>query len=153
MKMQTINSFRGKYYDFSNFAPRSVEYGGIVYGNSEACFQAQKTLDESLRRKLATMSPRDAKRFGGRRGPIKLRSDWEEAKYKLMREIVEAKFRQHPELKELLLSTGNAELIEGNTWCDNDWGACNCPKCAGEPKLNNLGIILMDVRKQFRNEI
>lgn len=35
-----------------------------------------------------------------------------------LEEIVRAKFTQNPKLGEQLLSTGNAVLIEGNTWND-----------------------------------
>ena len=49
------------------------------------------------------------------------------------------KFR-NPHLKELLLATGTAELIEGNTWNDTYWGVCN-----GKGK-NMLGKTLMDCR-------
>ena len=47
------------------------------------------------------------------------------------------------ELAGLLLSTGNAELIEGNWWNDTFWGIC---RGKGE---NHLGKILMNIRNQL----
>ena len=61
-----------------------------------------------------------------------------------MREIVEAKFEQNPQLREMLLATGDAYLEEGNTWGDRTWGTVN------GVGANNLGRILMDVREGLR---
>lgn len=44
------------------------------------------------------------------------------------------------------MTTGNAELIEGNTWNDTFWGVCN-----GEGE-NNLGKLLMKVRTNLFEE-
>ena len=60
--------------------------------------------------------------------------------------ILWAKFTQNSYLKECLLDTGNAELIEGNTWRDTYWGVCNG---IGQ---NNLGKILMKLRNEFKEE-
>ena len=46
----------------------------------------------------------------------------------------------NPDLREKLVATGDAELIEGNHWNDTCWGVC---KGIGQ---NNLGKILMEVR-------
>ena len=67
--------------------------------------------------------------------------------------VVLSKFVQHPELGELLVQTEDAGLVEGNTWHDNYWGACICPKCgAGDLYygLNYLGRILMMTRDVIR---
>jgi predicted NAD-dependent protein-ADP-ribosyltransferase YbiA (DUF1768 family) len=65
--------------------------------------------------------------------------------------LVLRKFLDHPELAAELLETGEALLIEGNTWHDQIWGDCRCgrPECA-EPGLNLLGQILMSVREMVR---
>ena len=47
-------------------------------------------------------------------------------------------------------TTGDAELIEGNTWHDNYWGVCSCSKCNGRGK-NRLGKLLMKVREELRH--
>ena len=49
-----------------------------------------------------------------------------------------------PYLREMLLDTGDEELIEGNWWGDQYWGVCN-----GVGK-NRLGNILMLIRKNIR---
>jgi ribA/ribD-fused uncharacterized protein len=61
-----------------------------------------------------------------------------------MHEVVLAKFTQHPSLRELLLSTGDALLVE-HTAHDSYWGDGG----NGSGK-NLLGQILMRVREQLR---
>lgn len=63
-----------------------------------------------------------------------------------MTEVVEAKFTYNPNLKQMLLDTGDAELVEGNTWNDKYWGVC---KGVGQ---NKLGKILMMLREEFKND-
>ena len=60
--------------------------------------------------------------------------------------VLHLKFRQHPELGNLLIATGDAELIEGNIWRDTYWGVCN-----GVGK-NRLGELLMQLRNELRQE-
>jgi ribA/ribD-fused uncharacterized protein len=92
-----------------------------------------------------------AKRLGR---AVEVRADWEEIKYQTMSHWVMAKFLDHPELAQILLATGDALLIEGNTWHDNTWGNCVCgsrdrPNCV-LPGDNWLGQILMTVREALR---
>ena len=82
----------------------------------------------------------------GRDRKRKLRKDWERVKVGIMREAVEAKFRQHAELGALLLSTGEAKIIE-HTDNDDFWGD------GGDGSgRNELGRILMAVRAALRAE-
>ena len=66
-----------------------------------------------------------------------------------MRGVLQAKFEQHPDLRSLLLSTGDARLVESAT-VDNDvnrlWGEVN-----GVGK-NMLGLLLMELRAELRGE-
>ena len=59
-----------------------------------------------------------------------------------MYEIVLQKFRSTA-MYSLLKSTGEQELVEGNSWGDTYWGVCK-----GEGK-NKLGKILMRVRTEL----
>jgi ribA/ribD-fused uncharacterized protein len=52
---------------------------------------------------------------------VTLRADWEQVKDNVMRKAVYQKFRQNPRLKDLLLSTNQALLIE-HTNRDAYWG-------------------------------
>ena len=133
-----INKFRGDYFFLSNFYPCKILYRGITYPTSEAAFQAQKTLDENERLRISKLEdPHDAKAEGQK---LDLRADWDDVKVVEMYLICMNKFLQNPELEELLLATGEEELVEGNHWHDTFWGVCNG---VGE---NKLGKILMMVR-------
>lgn len=85
----------------------------------------------------------ESKRLGRK---VDLRTDWDLVKLDVMRRVVRAKFEQHPNLAQYLLDTGDAELIEGNTWHDVYWGV-DLKTDEGE---NHLGKILMALRQEFR---
>ena len=129
---------------FSNFAPYPIQLKGKIWPTSEHYFQAQKFAGtehgEAIR--LAD-SPKIAARMGrSRQRP--LRPDWERVKDDVMREAVLAKFTQHPDIRAILLSTGEAYLVEHTTnddyWADGGDGS-------GQ---NRLGQILMEVREHLR---
>lgn len=132
---QTINSFTGKYFFLSNFYNIPVTYNGITYRNNEAAFQAQKCLVKS--EEFIHLTASEAKRLGR---IVHLRDDWEEVKCNIMFDICMAKFTQNKKIARLLQETGDATLIEGNTWGDRYWGVVN-----GEGR-NMLGHVLMTVR-------
>ena len=139
---KVIDQFRGKFHWLSNFYNCPVPFEGLTFSNSEAAFQAAKTLDMEEREKFVGLSPLIAKRKGRR---VKLRSDWEAVKIEVMRQVLKCKFTQNPELGEKLIATGDAELIEGNNWRDFYWGVCN-----GKGQ-NHLGKLLMEVRAELVN--
>lgn len=141
--MKKIDCFDGEYAFLSNFYEAPVEKGGIVYPTNEHFFQAMKTLDNEKRKEIAAAStPGQAKRMGR---TVKLRPDWEQSKYQIMKEGLTLKFFTHKDLAEKLLATGDAWLIEGNWWGDTYWGVCNG---VGH---NMLGNLLMEIRKQLSN--
>ena len=139
--MEKIDEFQGEYYFMSNFHNSKVELDGIIYDNAEAAFQAQKCLTTAEKKSFVGLNPSEAKRKGRH---VKLRSDWEQVKTEVMYTVVKNKFSQNADLREKLLATGDAELIEGNTWHDTCWGVCNGK---GE---NRLGKILVKVRGELR---
>ena len=133
-----IDSFFGEYRFLSNFYPVEFEWNGVTWKSSEHAYQAMKTLDQNERLKIMEAPlPRDAKSLGRK---LTIRDDWEEVKYGIMKSIVFAKFK-NPEMRQKLLDTENAILIEGNTWGDCYWG------CTNGKGLNNLGEILMNTRE------
>ena len=149
-----IDRFEGENYYLSNFYMCDVTYNGIEYKHTEGAFQAQKSLNEQDRKYVASLhNPSLAKKVCGRHGSIKLRPDWEEVKDQIMDEILMAKFTQNPKLKEKLLATGEAKLIEGNTWHDNYWGNCTCSRCRHIEGRNQLGKTLMSIREELRSEV
>lgn len=136
-------TFIKEYYFLSNFYPVEVEFDGIRYPSSEAAYQAQKSLDPSVRAKFAEYRADIAKKEGQK---VKLRPDWDSVRVGIMEAIVKAKFAQHPDLAEKLINTGSMHLEEGNRWGDIFWGV---DKKTGVGE-NNLGKILMKVREELR---
>lgn len=140
MTIPVIDSFSGKHRFLSNFWLTSIEYEGIDYPSSEHAFQSAKTLDKNTRRRISKLkNPREAKSAGRL---LEIREDWEEVRLKVMEDILRIKFSDES-LKEWLIETGNAELIEGNYWGDVFWGVC---RGIGE---NHLGQILMKIRSEL----
>lgn len=146
MNKITFYRINEAYGDFSNFSPHPFELKGKMWPTSEHYFQAQKfsgTEDEELVRLAKT--PSIAARMGrSRQRP--LRSDWETVKEDIMREALQAKFKQHRSLRALLLGTGDSELIE-HTTNDGYWG--NGGDGTGK---NRLGFLLMELRERLRAE-
>jgi ribA/ribD-fused uncharacterized protein len=141
--------FDGTEYAFlSNFYPSEIVIlDGMepkTYSTVEHAYQTAKTLDKEEREKIRTAStPGLAKSMGQK---CKLRDDWEEVKDKIMLFCLKKKF-EIPELKQKLMETGDAHLVEGNTWHDNHFGVCVCIKCGSVGK-NILGTLLMQVRDE-----
>jgi ribA/ribD-fused uncharacterized protein len=137
---RAIKTFKGNNFFLSNFYVAPVVYQGIRFENNEAAFQAAKCPERM--RDFCGLNPQAAKRLGRR---VELRPDWESVKYDVMYQVCKAKFTQNPNLLERLLATGDAELVEGNTWGDQVWGVC---KGVGE---NHLGKTLMRIRAELGN--
>lgn len=138
-----IDDFNGEYRWLSNFYPASLEIDGLRYLSSEGAYQAAKCADPEARRLFTEQSPDAAKRMGRL---IRIRPDWGAVKLSEMEKVLRAKFTQNPYLARYLADTGDAELIEGNTWQDTFWGV---DQKTGEGQ-NNLGRLLMALRKDFQ---
>ncbi len=134
--------------EFSNFAGFPIELEGKRWPTSEHYFQAQKFVATDPAWSVAIRkanTPGIAARMGrDRKRP--LRRDWESVKDQVMREALAAKFEQHPELAELLLSTGDEPLVE-HTTNDNYWADGG----DGSGK-NMLGRLLVELRTRLRGQ-
>jgi len=141
MTVTLIDRFRGKYFFLSNFYAAPIERRGITYPTSEHAYQAAKTGDRQMKRKIAeATSPKQAKHFGYK---VVMREDWEDVKLRVMKNIVRMKFKQNPDLSISLIGTYPAVLEEGNNHGDRFWG-----KVEGTGQ-NHLGRILTEVRKEL----
>lgn len=143
--MHTIDSFSGTYDFLSNFAPSpiKVELNGKTYlmPTVENAFQAAKCPNRAD--EFVNLTPGQAKRLGRK---VTLVNNWNDIRIDVMAAFVEKKFRTHENLRQKLLNTGDATLIEGNYWHDCFWGVCDG---VGE---NHLGQILMTLREKLRSE-
>jgi len=129
-----IDDFRGEYAFLSNF------YEVTPYRTVEHYYQSEKTVNPDHRGWIITAGTAAESKRRGRE--IVLRAGWDDMKLSVMRDLLIWKFG-FKALAEKLLATGDAELIEGNTWGDTYWGIC---RGVGS---NHLGKLLMDIRGQL----
>lgn len=135
-----------EYGCFSNFSKHSFVLENWEWKTSEIYFQAQKFKGTEHEEIIKNMKSSLSAAKYGRRKDLPLREDWDLVKDDVMRAAVYAKFSQNPNIKEILLSTGNQEIIEATT-DDYYWG-CGTEKTG----KNMLGIILMETRELLRTQ-
>lgn len=144
-KIVKFYSVGDEYGEFSNFAEYPITIKKKRFPTTEHYFQSQKFTDQKDREEIRKAnSPMLAARMGRDR-KRNLRRDWESAKLNVMREALLAKFTQHDELRELLLATGNAKIVE-HTENDSYWG--DGGDSTGQ---NMLGQLLMATRKLLQD--
>lgn len=140
-----ISSFQGKNRWLSNFWPCSIWYGEYHFKSLENAYQAAKCQFRKDISKFIDITPGQAKKLSKE---IPVDPNWNNIKLHIMEALLRQKFSdKNPELKELLIATGDQELVEGNNWNDTFFGVCNG---VGE---NHLGKLLMKIRKNLKNEI
>jgi len=133
-----ILSFKGEFKFLSNFHPcKKIK-------SAEHLYQASKTvLPKEQKGVMRAETARRARELGQL---VTLKKGWDDMKVPIMTKVVRKKFGDDPVLAQQLLDTGDAELIEGNHHKDRFWGVY---RGKGE---NHLGIILMKVREELREE-
>jgi ribA/ribD-fused uncharacterized protein len=147
--MITFTKVKLPYGWLGNMAPYPVTYEGKEYRTTEALFQALRFDDDEVIEEIrAEKSPMSAKMIAKKHkekmvivpcGPRDLMN---------MRKVIGLKVEQHPELKEMLIGTGDETIIEDCTKRDRGsarfWGAVLVD---GEWEGKNfLGKIWMIVR-------
>lgn len=133
---------------FSNLHRTSVTFEGQVFPTAEHAYQAGKAVKPAVRDWILS-APTPALVAMAAHGLYTwdIVPNWSKIKFDRMRGVLRAKFSQHSDLRDLLLSTGDARLVEAGT-TDNAvnrlWGEVN-----GKGK-NMLGVLLMEVREELR---
>ncbi len=136
------------YGAFSNLYRRAMVFEGETFPTSEHAYQAGKARKPEVRAWLM-QAPTPALLAMAAHGLYywDVAPGWSTTKFDRMRGVLRAKFRQHDDLRELLLATGDARLVEAAT-VDNEvnrvWGEVN-----GVGR-NMLGVLLMEVRDELR---
>ena len=145
---------------FSQWWPAQFTVDGATYASAEHFMMATKARlfgdDEMAARIREAPHPRAAKELGRKvRGFDEQR--WAECRFDLVVTGNLAKFGQHPELKEFLLTTGSRVLVEASPY-DLIWGiglAADHEDATSPGRwrgLNLLGFALMEVRHRLRAE-
>lgn len=139
-----FNSKSKAYSEFSNFHVSPFVIDGIEWQTVEHYFQAQKFPDDPLQDSIRlAKTPGLAKKFGRTRSESFV-VNWDQIKEDVMYTGLQAKFTQNPDLKDLLINTGDATLIEKSSW-DSYWGIGK-----GNGK-NRMGHLLMQLRDNLNN--
>lgn len=135
---------------FSNLYRRPIEFEGRTYPTSEHAYQAGKASKPAVREWILS-APTPALAAMAAHGLYvwDVVPDWAQIKFDRMRAVLRAKFDQHADLKELLLSTGEARLVEAgtvNNAVNRLWGEVDGK---GE---NMLGVMLMELRSAYKKQ-
>lgn len=145
-----------KYYfkndtKLTNYYLCKVKLNGLEFNSSEAAYHSQKFEDYNIKKVLTLLTPDESKHVSRELKRL-IRSDWENVKYNLMKEVVMEKFKQNEDCLKELINTGDLYLVEDTTgWHDNTWGECTCVECTDKEHHNYLGKILMEVREKLSN--
>lgn len=136
------------YGAFSNLFRRPMEFEGRVYLTAEHAYQAGKARKDEVREWiLSAPTPSLVAMAAHGLYTWDIVPEWSRTKFERMRKVLKAKFSQHEDLKKLLLSTGDARLVEAgrtDNAVNRTWGEVN-----GKGQ-NMLGVLLMEVRDEIR---
>lgn len=145
---------------FSQWYPSEFTVDGVTYQNTEQWMMAQKALlfkdTEVCEEIMACSKPQDVKEWG-RRVKGFLQSTWDREKYNIVLKGNIQKFLQNKDMKDYLLSTNDAILVEASPY-DRVWGIGMYESKAVDlhPKHwngeNLLGFALMEVREAIRDK-
>jgi len=135
---------------FSNLYPRPILFEERLYPTAEHAYQAGKALKSEVREWiLSAPTPSLAAMAAHGLYTWDIVPEWAKIKFVRMKQVLLAKFTQHEDFRELLLSTGDLRLVEAgrvNNAVNRTWGEVD-----GKGQ-NKLGILLMEVRAELRAE-
>lgn len=148
--MATVRFYRANekpYGAFSNLYRRGIVFEGRVHPTAEHAYQAGKARKDAVREWiLSAPSPSLVAMAAHGLYTWDIVPGWSKTRFDRMRKVLRAKFSQHPDLQELLLSTGDDRLVESGV-VDNavnrTWGEV---KGKGQ---NMLGVLLMEIRAEM----
>ncbi len=144
------NSFTAELFAIylSNFSAHAIEYKGHMYPTVEHAYHCMKYTDARIREEiLEQRSPEKAWEVAQKYKSMQLR-DFKNRKLEIMEKLLRAKLEQHPDVKKVLIDSGDLEIIKHITtgpppdgfWDDGDEGK----------GLNHIGGIWMNLRDEIR---
>jgi len=136
------------YGAFSNLSRRPIVFEGRAFPTAEHAYQAGKARGTAVREWiLSAPTPHLVAMAAHGLYTWDIVPNWSRVKYDRMRAVLRAKFWQHEDLRQLLLSTGEARLVEAgrvDNAVNRTWGEVN------GKGLNMLGVLLMELRGELR---
>jgi ribA/ribD-fused uncharacterized protein len=135
------------YGPLANYHLCPIHIDGRTYQSAEHAFQYLKAARKQVAEWIASAPDAFLAAVAGDNLPDhEIISHWSDRREEFMRAVLCAKFTQHAHLRQLLLSTGDAEIVE---WAADDnevnrfWSKVNG---VGE---NVLGELLMELRNEL----
>jgi ribA/ribD-fused uncharacterized protein len=141
---EPINFLETRLTDLSPFSAHEVEVDGVVFKTAEHAYQALRVLPSVRSEVASARSPMDAWRAGQKckeRGEIVAGFD----KDALMELVLRAKLAQHIDIREVLLATGDRELLKVYD-TDYYWGTG-----ADGTGENRMGKLWMKLRTELQS--
>lgn len=130
----------------SNFFPRQIQMDHKVYPSVEHFFHSSRFFSDTKGSDLVRWLPTPRMAFDfARKFEVCVPKDWVVRRDQVMRIAIQYKFSNHSELKELLMSTSDYEIVE-HTTNDSYWGD------GGGNGQNKLGKLLVELREKFKAE-
>jgi ribA/ribD-fused uncharacterized protein len=130
--------------EFSNFAPFGIDLDGNRWPTTEHYYQAQKSTDAKLQQDIRQAGKPIIAKSLAQKYKAAIRPDWDAVKDDVMYRAVRRKFELHPALRDLLLATGDEEIVE-TAPTDYYWGVGR--DGTGQ---NRLGKIIERIRAELR---
>ena len=143
MSNNKIIGFKDEYSFLSNFYNHTVKVNGLFYRNNVAAYIAQLYTNKQQQRYFTKLLPSAAIRLH-ESTHVDIPADWDSKKEQIMYNICKNKFSS-VKMRELLLSTGDKELVNESNFANEYWGTKDGK---GE---NVLGKILMRLRQEFKD--
>jgi ribA/ribD-fused uncharacterized protein len=151
LEIKFYRSNEKPYGIFSNLYPRPVQFEDKLYPTAEHAYQAGKARKPEVRDWiLSAPTPALAAMAAHGLYTWEVTPNWAKIKLDRMRRVLRAKFEQHADLRNILLGTGQARLVEAgtaNNAVNRLWGEVNG---VGQ---NMLGMMLMELRAEFSKSI
>ncbi len=139
-----ITRFVGQYAFLNPTWITRVFYQGEIWTSAEAAFQATKTDDSEIKKKIFyAQTVQQVKKIGE---TITVTDEWINKQINIMKEITYAKFSQNKVLCNLLLQTEKEKIVYHDSENNTFWGVYN------NFGYNHLGLILEQVRDQLQKE-
>ncbi len=139
------------YGAFSNLFPSPIAFEGRDFPTAEHAYQAGKARNVTVREWiLGAPTPSLVAMAAHGLYTWDIVPNWSQIKFDRMRAVLRAKFTQHEDLRQLLLSTGEACIVEAGrvaNGVNRTWGKVN------GNGLNMLGVLLMEVRAELRDGV
>ncbi len=152
--------FTGPHAFLSNFYTdydRPLTYNGYEFRSAERAYQAQKAASQDDFTKIQHAATSfHAWKYGRElKNPAYTPAEWDNVKMDVMEGVLWAKF-QDAEMRELLIGTGDRELVEGTLGSDRFWAEQIVPANNNDGYVrtgngfNYLGQLLMALREGLK---